>query len=77
MGCSPYYATTGTHPLIPLDIIEATYLLPLPDSMLSATDLIACHAIALQKCDSDLAHLHSAVYKARVKATIAFKKKHF
>jgi len=77
MGCSPYYATTGTHPLIPLDIIEATYLLPPPNSILSATDLIARHAIALQKHDSDLACLHSTVYKARVKATITFEKKHF
>ena len=77
MGCSPYYATTGTHPLIPLDIIEATYLLFLPDSILSTTDFIACHVIALQKCNSDLAHLHSTVYKARVKAIITFEKKHF
>jgi len=77
MGCSPYYATTGTHPLIPLNIIEATYLLPPPDSILSATDLIARRAIALQKRDSDLAHLHSTVYKARVKAAITFEKKHF
>ena len=77
MGCSPYYATTGTHPLIPLDIIEATYLLPPPDSILSATDLIAHHAIALQKRNSDLACLHSTVYKERVKAVIAFEKKHF
>jgi len=77
MGCSPYYATTGTHPLIPLDIIEATYLLSPPDSILSVTDLISHHVIALQKCDSDLARLHSTVYKARVKATIAFEKKHF
>ncbi|KAJ6618390.1 hypothetical protein B0H10DRAFT_1248119 [Mycena sp. CBHHK59/15] len=28
MGCSPYFAVTGTHPLLPLDISEATYLLP-------------------------------------------------
>jgi len=77
MGCSPYYTMTGIYPLIPLDIIEATYLLPLPDSILYTTDLIAHHVIALQKCDSDLACLHSTVYKARAKAAIAFKKKHF
>lgn len=29
MGCSPYFAATGTHPLIPLDISEATYVLDL------------------------------------------------
>jgi hypothetical protein len=28
MGCSPYYAATGTHLLLPLDIIEVTYLMP-------------------------------------------------
>ena len=77
MGCSPYYVMTGTHPLITLDITEATYLLPPPDSILSTTDLIAWHVIALQKCDLDLARLHSIVYQARVKAAIAFEKKHF
>ena len=41
MGCSPYFAATGTHPLLPIDIAEANYLLPAPDSPLSTTDLIA------------------------------------
>ncbi len=38
MGCSPYFMVTGTHPLVPLDVIEANYLLPPPDSLLSTTD---------------------------------------
>ncbi|KNZ81897.1 hypothetical protein J132_10176, partial [Termitomyces sp. J132] len=42
MGCSPYFATTGTHPLLPADIVEATYLQPLLNLLLSTTDLIAC-----------------------------------
>jgi hypothetical protein len=49
MGCSPYFAVTGTHPLLPFDISEASYLLPPPDSVLTTTDLIACCAFALQK----------------------------
>ena len=49
MGCSPYFAVTGTHPLLPLDIAEATYLLPPPKAPLSTTDLIATHAVVLQK----------------------------
>jgi hypothetical protein len=49
MGCSPYFTVTGSHPLIPLDISEATYLQPPPDSILSSTDLISQRAIALQK----------------------------
>ena len=41
MGCSPYFAVTGSHPLIPLNISEATYLQPPPNSILSSTDLIS------------------------------------
>ena len=49
MGCLPYFAATGTHLLIPLDIVEATYLLPPPDLLLSTMDLIASCVIMLQK----------------------------
>src|SRR5271155_2570905 len=41
MGCSPYFAAAGTHPLLPINIAEANYLLPTPNSPLSTTDLIA------------------------------------
>jgi hypothetical protein len=72
MGCSPYFAATGTHPLIPLDITEATYLQPPPDSVLSTTDLIARRTIALQKRESNLAALHRKVLKARLRAVVLF-----
>ena len=70
------FATTGTHPLLPLDIAEATYLLPPPDAPLSSTDLIAQCAVTLQKCWSHLAALASNVYTARIKAVIRFKQEH-
>ena len=57
MGCAPYYAVTGTHPLLPFDIIEANYLLPPPDSLLASTNLIARCTVALQKCTEDLDRL--------------------
>ena len=41
MGCSPYFAVTGAHPVLSFDISEATYLQPTPTSVLSTTDLIA------------------------------------
>ena len=65
MGCSPYFATTGTHPLLPFDIAEANYLLPPLASMLMTTDLISRQAITLQKRRSQLAQLHDKVYSAR------------
>jgi hypothetical protein len=76
MGCSPYFAVTGSHPLIPLDISEATYLQPPPDSILSTTDLIARRAIALQKRSTHLSKLHSTVYETRLKIARRFEKKH-
>ena len=76
MGCSPYFATTGTHPLLPLNIAKVTNLLPLPNAPLSSTDLIAQHAITLQKCWSHSAALASNVYTAQIKAAIHFEQEH-
>ena len=42
---------------MPLDIVEATYLMPVPTSMLTAGDLLARRAIALQKRPEQLATL--------------------
>ena len=41
MGCLPIYAATGAIPLIPLDIVEATYLQPAPTVTLTTMELIA------------------------------------
>src|ERR1700677_2634693 len=76
MGCSPYFAVTGAHPVLPFNISEATYLQPAPTSILSTTDLIAQCAIALQKRSEDVKKLYSKVYHARLKAAIRFKKSH-
>ncbi|KNZ73979.1 hypothetical protein J132_08873 [Termitomyces sp. J132] len=76
MGCSPYFATTGTHPLLPADIVEATYLQPPPNSLLSTTDLIAHRAIDLQHRQENLDHLHSQVLSARRLAAICFETEH-
>ena len=73
MGCSPYFTVTETHPLLPLDITEATYLLPPPDAPLLTTNLIATHAVALQKWRAHLAKLMSNVYSMHIKAAICFK----
>ena len=76
MGCAPYFAVTGTHPLLPFDVIEANYLLPPPDSMLSTTDLISRRAIALQKRQADLDRLKLHVHEAWNRAAIRFEKEH-
>ena len=76
MGCSPYFPATGTHPILPVNIAEANYLLPPPDTMLTTMDLIAPRAIMLQKQRDQLANLQDRVYGAQVKAAIKFKEDH-
>jgi hypothetical protein len=76
MGCSPYFAVTGTHPLLPFDIVEASYLLPPPEDILSTTDLIARRATALQKRREHITALHSKVFEERLKAAVRFEKEH-
>jgi hypothetical protein len=77
MGCSPYFAVTGAHPLLPLDFLQATYLMPPPDSTLSTEDLIVRRAITLQKRSEDLAELYTKVFEARREAAIRFEKEHY
>ncbi|KNZ76762.1 hypothetical protein J132_08835 [Termitomyces sp. J132] len=72
MGCSPYFATTSTHSLLPANIVEVTYLQPPPNSLLLTTDLIACRAIDLQHRQEDLDCLHSHVLSACCLAAICF-----
>ena len=76
IGVSPYFVVTGTHPILPMDIVEATYLLPSPSTLLSTTDLISSRALALQKRDEDLELLHSSVFEARNKAARRFEEEH-
>ncbi|KAF7760013.1 hypothetical protein Agabi119p4_11708 [Agaricus bisporus var. burnettii] len=48
-GCSPYFMITGAHPMLPLDIIEATWLVKFPETLVSTADLIGLRAQALAK----------------------------
>jgi hypothetical protein len=76
MGCSPYFAITGAHPILPFDIAEATYLQPPPTSIMLTTDLVSHCAIALQKRSADVNNLYSRVYQARLKAARRFEQDH-
>ena len=48
-GCSPFFMVSGAHPLIPLDLVEATWLTEPPEGPLSTADLLRMHAKALAK----------------------------
>jgi len=48
-GCSPFFMVTGAHPILPLDVQEATWLVNLPGRILSTAELVGYRARALAK----------------------------
>ena len=75
-GFSPYYMAHGVHPLLPFDIIEATYLCPGQDFGISTEELVAIRARQLAKCSTDLQAIRSSVTEARVQALKRFEERH-
>jgi len=73
---SPYFIAHGVEAVFPLDIAEATYLLPPLNVPASTEDLIAHHAQQLQKRPEDLREMSARVLKARNQSAAQFVK-HF
>ena len=48
-GCSPYFMITGTHPILPLDVKEVTWLIKPPGGIISEDELIGLRARAITK----------------------------
>ena len=76
LGCSPYFAAHGIHPILPFDIDESTYLMPPPDTILSEEDLLARRATEFAKRLSDLDALRQRVHAARVSHMDRFSREH-
>ena len=76
MGCSPYFAVTGSHPILPFDLVEATYQSPVPNFPISTADLIARRAEALVERPKFIAALRQRKYADRIASARAFEEKH-
>jgi len=74
IGYSPFFMAHGIEAVLPLDIAEATYLLPPLNAPASMEDLIAYHAQQLQKCPEDLLEMLARVLKARKQSAAEFVK---
>src|SRR5882724_8431599 len=66
----------GIEVVLPLEIVEDTYLLPPLNAPTSTEDLIGYHAQQLQKCLEDLLEMSARVLKARKQSGAKFVK-HF
>jgi hypothetical protein len=61
LGCSPFFMVTGAHPILPLDVQEATWLVELPDRKLSTAELIGFRARALAKHRQHVAEMRQKI----------------
>ena len=72
MGCSPYFAVTGSHPLLPFDLMEATYLSPPPTFPMTTSQLISRRAEALAGREEFVRNLRAGKFRERLQAARAF-----
>ena len=56
-GCLSFFMLTGAHPILPLDVQEATWLVKLPDHVLTTEELIGYRARALAKHRANVADM--------------------
>jgi hypothetical protein len=58
IGCSPYFMVTGAHPTIPLDIVEATWLVKYSEKLIKTSELVGLRVAALTEtyktCQGDV-----------------------
>ena len=76
IGYSPYYMVHGVHPLLPFDIVEATYLVPKQDFGISTEELIATRARQLSKRPDDLDNMQAIVTRTRRQNLRRFEQQH-
>jgi hypothetical protein len=65
-GHTPFFLAHGIEPLLPFDIVDATFLLPDIDGILSTDKLLAIHAHQLAKQEDDLALAHKRLLNSRL-----------
>lgn len=75
-GCSPYFMITGAHPTLPLDIIEATWLVKLPDRTLSTSEIIGYRAQALAKHVQHVGDMRARVDLEKRKRLLKYEENH-
>ncbi|KNZ72141.1 hypothetical protein J132_04422 [Termitomyces sp. J132] len=74
--CSPYFMVTGAHPTLPLDLVEATWLIELPEGPLSTEELIAYCARALAKHHQHVKEMRERVRKDKLQWVLKFAEEH-
>ena len=75
-GHSPFFMVHGVEPILPFDLVQATFLVPDLTKPLSTGDLLAIRAHQLQKHPADLAAIHDRVLANRHASIHQFEKQY-
>jgi hypothetical protein len=76
-GYSPYYLLHGAHPLLPFDLLEATFMIDGYESGMSTSDLLALRIRQLQRHEEDINQASETLKKARFRSKGQFEKTFF
>ena len=71
---SPFFMAHGVEPILPFDLIQATFLIPDLTKLLSTEDLLATRTRQLQKRPTDLAAIHDRITASRHASIRQFEK---
>ena len=74
-GYSPFYLMHGTHPLLPCDLADATFLAPEFRSGMTDGELLAARMKQLAKMPQDLIRARNILAKSRFRSKEAYEKK--
>ena len=75
-GFSPYYLLHGTHPILPFDLTEMTFMVDGFQPDMSTSDLLAARIRQLQRHPEDIAQATKALRKARFASKEQFEKRY-
>jgi hypothetical protein len=76
LGCTPYFAVTGCHPVLPLDLVETTWLVEYPGQVISTSELVGLRAKALAKHRKHIEEMRERVTKEKLAALLRYEKIH-
>src|ERR1700753_3121478 len=76
LGCSPYFAVTGCHPVLPLDLVETTWLVEYPGEVITTAELVGLRAKALAKHRKHVEDMRKRVTKEKLLALQRYERVH-